>query len=75
MNFVDDWQYVPVITFLIASGLYLCFIGLYYLWNGHERFMQVRGAFWQIYQVTMVFVVGFSFVYVTGNFIRWAPLN
>lgn len=75
MTLVDNWQLVPVITFLIASILYLCVVGIYYLVNGHNRFMEVRGAFWQIYQVTMVFVVGFSFVVVAGNFIRWAPLN
>ncbi len=75
MSYVENWQYYPIVTFLVASFLYLCVIGVYYLVNGHDRFMEVRGAFWQIYQVTMVFIVGFSFVVVAGNFIRWAPMN
>lgn len=70
MSDVDSWQIYPVITFLAASGLFLCVMGVYYLVKGHDRFMEVRGAFWQIYQVTMFIVVGYSFIFVVGTFIQ-----
>jgi hypothetical protein len=73
MSYVEyDWGVYPIATFVLVSVIFVVIMGVYYLVKGRERFNEVRGAFFQIYQVTLAFTVGFSFVFVAGTFLRHA---
>lgn len=66
MNEVTDWGYYPLGVFAVVSVFYAIVIAIVLLRVGAQRFAEIRGALTNIYLVTAVFAVGFSFVWVAA---------